>query len=641
MAKKTINFQKDVMEPIGQLKEDMINLDKYVGMIERNPVTTVTGYKLTSSGRVVDVRYKLVIYEVVPFEKIGINVTSDSEITYQFRSSENTSVDTNIISSYTGNKVDIVDVPESANRLVFSVLRDAIRKNCFVYCTDVEKNKENIDALNNVADSIVDRELELHEVIKGKYVNKSKGNILDNSQTDVYAYIPVKEGMLIYAKNIYTEGNCSICGYNESKKYIKCYANKVGTHYRFTIDGDVKYISVTVLDSVQPKLEVIKGFEIKERNIKKIDDSINYYRKEFIINRFINGYLNISGNKVIDHDSYCCTDFIEVEELNEITIKNICCTAGKVIHCYDASKNNIYSESGTNGVVSSIDFTLPKGTKYIRFSLQKIQKETMSLVYKNLIKYNSLWNNLIKGWYESSNMNISTLFKRCASRPIATFIDDDTLTVEATKAFYDNCVAKNIKGTYAVYTDKLDANQELVNQLKTYEKNGFHMALHTSTHGQYFRQKNEGDELLIEEDMVCGMRKMKEFGFVDYMFWVTPFGVHSDFIQSIGRKYGFKCAVSCANNEYETYARYGRYYLQRPEILNDSTMTITDMKALIDDCCANNGWIILASHFGYVDYDVDRWNEIAQYVIDKGIITMPLNEAFRNREKIYDLKDMF
>ena len=213
-------------------------------------------------------------------------------------------------------------------------------------------------------------------------------------------------------------------------------------------------------------------------------------------------------------------------------------------------------------------------------------------------------------------------------------IDDDTVSVEAVRAFKNACDNLGVKGTYATVARTLERNEELTNELLSYEKEGFHIAFHAYNQSAV----SGGDGYVSFQDAVDGIRFFNSKAFLDFMYWVYPYGIAH---QEEARKLGFKCGVLADNDSLET-CQDGRFNLKRVEIYTDGDYpTASEIKAMIDEAVATGSWLITETHFHYSDNPVEKFNEIVQYALDSGMEVMTLNDAFRLKEPIYRLYDMF
>lgn len=254
--------------------------------------------------------------------------------------------------------------------------------------------------------------------------------------------------------------------------------------------------------------------------------------------------------------------------------------------------------------------------------------------------------NLLKNWMDKSYGKIENLFEQATSTPIITFIDDDTTDLAAVQLYKNTCDELGIVGGFAVVTSNLDSQTDLAEALQEYEKDGFHMCLHCDVHDRFYYSETR-DLAQCKADFVTGIRKMKEYNFVDPMFWCVPYGSMDENLESMAKKWGMNCAVTSGCNSYETAkALNGRFALRRCSLepTDDDALTSLDrLKQLVRMTVAENGWLLITTHFtedGWADSQ-DRFRELVNYAIAQGMQVKTLNEAFRMREPIYRLYESF
>lgn len=140
---------------------------------------------------------------------------------------------------------------------------------------------------------------------------------------------------------------------------------------------------------------------------------------------------------------------------------------------------------------------------------------------------------------------------------------------------------------------------------------------------------------------------MKQYGFTDYKFWCTPYGVWDEQIRNLARKWGFECTVSSGQTGYETTkAKHGRYALWRMSFESedkDGSLTLTQIKEEIDNASLENGWVLITTHMGESAWanSYDRFAELVNYAKSKGFEVRTLNDAWRIRKPIYEFYEMF
>jgi len=138
---------KIATEDIGDGAIGFSNLSQYlknsinsINLSKVDAFSTVSGYKLTYDGKTIDSGYNIKSFLVTENTKIILNVNTDSEIAYQFRTSSQLEDDTNVVSSYMDNIYDEITVPSTAKVLCLSIKNTD--NNSSIYTTDIKKLNE-------------------------------------------------------------------------------------------------------------------------------------------------------------------------------------------------------------------------------------------------------------------------------------------------------------------------------------------------------------------------------------------------------------------------------------------------------------------------------------------------------------------
>lgn len=230
-------------------------------------------------------------------------------------------------------------------------------------------------------------------------------------------------------------------------------------------------------------------------------------------------------------------------------------------------------------------------------------------------------------------------------------IDDDTSGLSYVQRYHDACRHNGVFGNYAVLTKYAEQNQTMKDTLLAYEDEGFGMLIHAYRQSSEDPWQNMGaDEAKISQCravLAKGLRQMREFGFINYNYWVTPYGVKGPQIVRIAKELGVECLISTNNYRYNDMMAYNPYYIKRVALHhNDSGKqslknTLSDVKSAIDAAAASNigSWLIITTHFnewsglpwddssdenGYpVGYE--RFNDVVQYALKAGLdpVTFP------------------
>ena len=341
-------------------------------------------------------------------------------------------------------------------------------------------------------------------------------------------------------------------------------------------------------------------------------------------------------------DDYRVSGCIPIEPFRNIKITSLY-TAGK-IYCYflDEAEYVIEIKEATTKITTDYECKVPDNASYVAFSIKYSNANNVSLAYTDngITKYDYA-DIITKTLNEKVNRRLTGLFKS-ASIPMITFIDDDTMSIAHVTTFHDVMVDNGITGTFATITEKLSQSQNvgLTELLKSYEEEGFHVAYHCKSQQKYY--EDDFDAALAQQDFVQGLRAIKEAGFIDPMFWVTPYGVSAKWFKDLAQRWGMNCLVSigqkdCNRND-GTQGRFGvnRFSLQPTDV---PACTLQDIYDAIDQAAEIGGWVVVGTHV-YVEgwnNDYTRINNIVSYARTKGLEFCTLNEAIRKRMPIYNM----
>lgn len=539
----------------------------------------------------------------------------------------------------------------------------------------IERHIINLEEKLNSVDTIASKLIKPIQTIKGKYFSPT-GVLTADDATTISYIIPVIEGEDVVIEGVNAGGTTrAVVALDGNKNFVKeipTTAVYTAQTLNISVEG-FSYIGVSTKDTFVFKAQYDKHYttlqeplidDIKQNitNTMDKDDSIgNYVEAEITVNtdEFSEGYVywndTISESTAVYHSHY-----IEVLENQEVELKYYYSAAQVTAYFYDENKNLIeYLKDSTKGAnVVSCKFVTPFRTRYIRYNAHTNNLYRTSLAYTHKIERNYLERSIVNGWYNDSYNKIGNLFANATKKPIITFIDDDTSTLASTKLYHDACVNLGIKGCFAVITGQLNRIEGLAEQLLEYEKDGFHMITHCSEQSGHITLDDgtktsaylseSRDLALCEKDLVNAMQKMKKHGFTDYKFWCTPYGVCDEDMQNLARKWGMECLVSSGRNEYETTeAKYGRFAIRRIsfEATDEEAgvVSLEKIKTHIDNAVAEKGWVLITTHFMESAWanNLDRFAELVNYAKEKGMEVKTLNEAYRIREPIYKLYEMF
>lgn len=334
------------------------------------------------------------------------------------------------------------------------------------------------------------------------------------------------------------------------------------------------------------------------------------------------------------------------------TLFRIALSAEKPAH------NAAYRQLISNDALSSYTLQLSESDRYVYLIYGSVATMEDPDTVRDSIRvyYGDTWEaetlsagELLRRMDAAAHSKCRDLFAAAAAMPICTIIDDDTLSTADVLRFRDACMGNSIRGTLACMTMHLEDDQTLSDTLLRMEREGFQTVIHCYNQIQSYRYPTEGYEdeahlALCEEDLVHGLQDLHRAGFTDYRFWPTPFGSVPQEFQSLARKWGLECALTTGKKSYETtQAVYGRYALRRaalgPE--DGEYTTMDDLTALADSAQAENGWLIINTHFADWGEDISRFDQFVSYCKSIGFTFMTLGEAWRIRKPIYTLYETF
>ena len=232
--------------------------------------------------------------------------------------------------------------------------------------------------------------------------------------------------------------------------------------------------------------------------------------------------------------------------------------------------------------------------------------------------------------------------------PIATFIDDDAVSVENVEKYIAACEAAEIKGTIATLTNKWEHNKNILNALKAAERKGHNIIIHAYS-------QNIGDHWTVDnfdieactEDLIHGMQMMAEAGFINYKFWATPSNTDNEQLRSLARKVGVECKIignNWVNDGTHPINRYKIYRVSLTVSDDVASIKLSEIKELAKECYENNGWIIIMTHFANENAAGDyasRLMEISDYMKELGYKIMNISEAWSYRKWTYDTNDIY
>lgn len=227
------------------------------------------------------------------------------------------------------------------------------------------------------------------------------------------------------------------------------------------------------------------------------------------------------------------------------------------------------------------------------------------------------------------------------------FIDDDTTSLALVQRYHDLFNGLDAVGNYAVMPFRLDADENLKNELLNYEKEGFGMLYHINyqmgDETDYFLpDPDKRDMAQAEDNFVTGLRKMQQYGFSNYRYWVSPYGVNDYDMQRLAKRHGMNCLISTGNNSIINRSNANRWNIPRYGFspITDNTQFLREA---LDNCVNNKGMMIVTTHVNTWDStSIDsRFRTFLEYCIGTGVKIVSFPEAFTTRYSIFLLNELF
>lgn len=493
-----------------------------------------------------------------------------------------------------------------------------------------------------------DREITEYQVLRGFYV-ASDGSYVGDDNSAIIDKIPIQSGKSFTVKDVVLAGSRSICAYDSNGDFVSVLTTNQGTTaktFTYTNDGSYAYVSITQTISIRsemPTIEYVDGFS--EISDEAIGEKRSIFDSDFIPfwnGQVETGYVDFNGTSIVASGAYRHTPYIPVKGGRTIVIKNFCSAVVRYLFAYDEDKNIRYIPvAQSSGSVDSYEYQLPIDVYFVRYNLLTTQVNTTSIEYKDTDVYKwsreTFYSSIVEEWFRKTSNAISSPFATATTHPTITLIDDDTISVEAVQRYYNACVANDVKGGYAVLTANLENNTALKNLLLDYESAGFSMNIHAYSQVDAFNSGATRDIAVAEANFCKGLRQMREFGFLDYMYWCTPFGVSDSDIQDVARRHGIKCLIrSGINTAYVDTKSLSRFDIPRAS-LNPNDTALQQVEALVDKIALTNGWLLVTTHMADWGSDTSRFTDFVTYAKNKGCVFKTISEAWAERQYIFDL----
>lgn len=406
------------------------------------------------------------------------------------------------------------------------------------------------------------------------------------------------------------------------------------TPFKIDIESVKKYVDEGGLTA--------QGKQNAKDVLKYSDELGNYMDSSFAFNQldWDAGYIDYTGTNVVASDTYQHSDYLPVYGGQEMIADYVAGADRRPIHYYDSDKNHIGAVYTTTGVIRNLKFKPPIDTAYIRINCYNYYNVTCA--YINPVKHDYRTTSLVNGWYSTAHNKIENLFATATKKPICTIIDDDTLSVEAITRFRNACNTNGIKGTFACLTMFFSVSN-LKETLLAYEREGHQTILHGYSQADIY-QDSTNHAAECEDNVVHGLQDLNNAGFTNYKFWATPYGVNTDVLKTIARRWGINSYCTTQIGFENTDATHGRYGLNRTHLdPNDTSpnISLAETKEQARLCAEQNGWLLICTHFSGWGDDISRFTEFCDYAKSLGFEFMTYGEAWNIRKPIYELYESF
>lgn len=295
---------------------------------------------------------------------------------------------------------------------------------------------------------------------------------------------------------------------------------------------------------------------------------------------------------------------------------------------YDASKNYLAGSGAESYRASGKIITLDKAA-YVRLLMKDYNNAAIPDTYEKGARI----------YTDPINYSFPT-------KPMLTIIDDDTLSEAHILKVYTQANNEGIKVTFACEPYWVEQGG-FAATLRQYEREGFQVTFHCYQQSDIYRPGTQyRDYAAMEADFVTGLQKMQEMGFINYKYFVAPFGSHDADIIALAQKWGMHCLVSIAQRTYEpAVVLYDRWTIPRIGLNQhdaDGSVTLAELEAQMDACAAAKGWLLIGTHFDTwsTEEGFDRFHEAVTYAKGKGFDIVTLGEGFERWRKYYDIHEL-
>lgn len=227
---------------------------------------------------------------------------------------------------------------------------------------------------------------------------------------------------------------------------------------------------------------------------------------------------------------------------------------------------------------------------------------------------------------------------KSAKVPMLTWIDDDTMDINAVQSIKAIADSLNVKCTYACIAEKLVDIEGLKNTLLSYQEDGFNIVSHSWSHGSMWSSGSINIDQ-CEKEVVKSLVAMKQAGFINCDHIATPNGYNSEQLRNRLIKYVNTLVYGVSNNPLNHL--YGNGSLNIKRVFISAGTDLSYYQDLIDSAVLGQDWLVLGTHSGIQEqFDGQLVTNVISYAKTKNMKICTLDEAYRLRKPCYDLYNL-
>ena len=321
--------------------------------------------------------------------KLVKNTNNIKNITSQLDTKANKSdleVESARIDSFTSLKegsttgdAELIDARIGTDGVVYSNVGDSIR-------TQINRMYSNIE-------TYIGKSLKYnYEWVEGGYIDNTNGNLVSNNNWKYTDFIKITDGIKSFGVFTTLEGSYSYNAfYDTNKKFISNFSVNSSVidvptnavYFRISSTKNSNTIITNIVETLSEKCD--------ENQVKEISKGISNDLKENLINDYIGvkteyyynwldgGYIDNTNGNVVNHNNWQYTDYIELDEVNQLEVSTTLTGSYSYNAFYDVNKNFIKSINVSENIIN-----IPSNAKYMRLSVNKGSKTTVKNIIEKL-----------------------------------------------------------------------------------------------------------------------------------------------------------------------------------------------------------------------------------------------------------------